>query len=265
LKLVLCDDHRLFAQSLATVLEARGWRVAAVVTRPEAAVEAVAEHMPDICILDLFFGGDSSDAIAAAECIGRIAPGARVIMLSGSDEPDVVSAAIAVGVAGYALKTARIDTIISTIERIASGETIIDPELLRRAIVLQSRSKNPASVLVAYLTQREREALSMLLQGASTSAVADQMGIGLATARSHIQNVLAKLGVHSRLEAVALAVRAGVAGESSSVPGPVEVVAGRVAAASDDIGHQHAVRTGAASTREKNSGGLRTSHHSASA
>lgn len=210
MQFVLCDDHSLFAQSLAVVLEARGWSIAAIVTRPEDAVSAVAEHSPDICVMDTFFAGRADDAIDAAERMREAAPGTRVLMLSASDEPAIVARAVAAGVVGYALKTQRIDAIIAAIERIAAGEIVIDSALLHRAIVQQNRPKDPEAQLVQYLTQREREALVMLLRGASTEAIAKNMGVGLATTRSHIQNVLAKLGVHSRLEAVALAKRVGM-------------------------------------------------------
>lgn len=209
LRIVLCDDHRLFVESLAVVLQARGWDVVAVVNRPDAAVEAVAAYRPDICVLDALFNGDAAAAITAADRIRQTSPATRVVVLSGSDEPAVIGAAMTAGAAGYVLKTCEIDTITSCIERVAAGEAVVDAELVRRAILHRSAPEDAEVQLTRYLTLREREVLARLVRGESTTAIAARMGIRPATARSHIQNVLAKLGVHSRLEAVALAARCG--------------------------------------------------------
>ena len=210
LTVVLCDDHRLFVESLAVVLQERGWDVVAVVDRPGAAVDAVAVHRPDICVLDALFGGDSSAAIASAGRIRETSPETRLVMLSGSGEPEVVGAAVTAGAAGYVLKTCEIETITSCIERVAAGEAVVDAELARRAILHRSAPEEAAVRLTRYLTCREREVLARLVRGEDTGAIAARMGIRPATARSHIQNVLAKLGVHSRLEAVVLAARSGI-------------------------------------------------------
>ena len=210
LTVVLCDDHRLFVESLAVVLQERGWQVVAVVDRPDAAVAAVAAHRPDICVLDALFDGDAVAAIAAAGQIRETSPATRVVVLSGSGEPEVVGAAVTAGAAGYVLKTCEIDTITSCIERVAAGEAVVDAELARQAILHRSVPEDAAVQLTRYLTGREREVLARLVRGEDTGVIAARMGVRPATARSHIQNVLAKLGVHSRLEAVVLAARCGI-------------------------------------------------------
>lgn len=94
MKLVLCDDHRLFGESLATAFRDRGWQVAAVVTSPGEAITATTEHQPDVCVLDALFGGEATAAIQAAAQLRGIAPGTRVLILSASDSPAIVSAAL---------------------------------------------------------------------------------------------------------------------------------------------------------------------------
>jgi len=210
LRLVLCDDHRLFVESLAVVLQERGWDVLAVVESPDAAVRAVTTYRPDVCVLDALFDGDAAAAVAAAGKMRETSPDTRVVVLSGTDEPAVVGAAVTAGVAGYVLKTCEIDAITACIERVAGGEAVMDAELARRAIAHRSTPEDAAVGLVRYLTSREREVLVRLVRGEDTGAIAARMGIRPATARSHIQNVLAKLGVHSRLEAVVLASRCGI-------------------------------------------------------
>ena len=210
LRLVLCDDHRLFVEALAVVLQERGWDVLAVVDRPDAAVEAVTIHHPDVCVLDALFDGDAAAAVAAAGKMRETSPDTRVVVLSGTDEPAVVGAAVTAGAAGYVLKTCEIDAITACIERVAGGEAVVDAELARRALMHRSDSEDAEVRLVRYLTGREREVLVRLVRGEDTGAIAARMGIRPATARSHIQNVLGKLGVHSRLEAVVLAARCGI-------------------------------------------------------
>jgi CheY-like chemotaxis protein len=100
LRLVLCDDHRLFAESLAVVLQERGWEVLAVVDRPDAAVAAVTAYHPDVCVLDALFDGDAAAAVAAAGHMRETSPATRVVVLSGTDEPAVVGAAVTAGAAG---------------------------------------------------------------------------------------------------------------------------------------------------------------------
>jgi two-component system, NarL family, nitrate/nitrite response regulator NarL len=209
-RLVLCDDHRLFVESLSIVLQEQGWDVLALLDRPDAAVRACVELQPDVCLLDASFDGDPKAGIAAAGEIGELSPGTKILILSGSNDPAVIAAAVSAGVAGYALKSYPVETLLSSIERVAAGEPVMETELLRRALLYGSGRASPVAQLTRHLTQREREVLVRLVNGEATTAIAASMGIQQATARSHIQNVLAKLGVHSRLEAVALAVRSGL-------------------------------------------------------
>ncbi len=210
MRLILCDDHRLFVESLAVVLQERGWEVLAALDRPGTAARVCAEYQPDVCLLDAGFDGDATAGIAAARDIRELSPATKILILSGSDDPAVIAAALAADVAGYTLKTCPVETLLSSIERVAAGEAVIGSALLRRALLHGSGGMTPVAQLTRHLTEREREVLVMLVHGEATAAIAANMGIQLPTARSHIQNVLAKLGVHSRLEAAALAVRSGL-------------------------------------------------------
>jgi two-component system nitrate/nitrite response regulator NarL len=142
--------------------------------------------------------------------IGELSPSTKILILSGSDDPVVIAAAVTAGVAGYALKSCPVEALLTSIQRVAAGEPVMETELLRRALLHGSGRTSPVAQLTRHLTQREREVLLRLVKGEATASIAASMGIRQATARSHIQNVLAKLGVHSRLEAVALAVRSGL-------------------------------------------------------
>jgi two-component system nitrate/nitrite response regulator NarL len=206
MRLVLCDDHRLLLESLASTLAAHGHDIEAVTTSPEEAIAAVAAYDPDVCLLDVLF--PHGDGLDAARAIAERHPRTRVLVLSGSSDPALVSAAIEAGVAGYTRKDQRIDSILRSLERVHAGEMVIDPDLLRGAIRRLSTPNGHGEHLLGLLTPREREALELIAHGRNTRQIAQTMRIAHSTARTHVQNVLAKLGAHSRLEAVTIANRA---------------------------------------------------------
>lgn len=223
MKLVLCDDHRIFAESLALVLEARGYVVAAVTETPEEALEAVMASFPDVCVFDLTFPG--AYGLDFVDRIAQAAPGCQVVVLTGSSDPAVLAAAIQAGAAGFAVKTQAVDDIVASIERAHAHEVAIAPALLLAALSQRTsvacRGESDARRLASFLTAREREVLERLVRGEDTNTLARSMGIKRSTARTHIQNVLTKLGVHSRLEAAIVAVRESIVDMSQGdPPGP---------------------------------------------
>jgi two-component system nitrate/nitrite response regulator NarL len=215
--MVLCDDHRLLIEAFATALQSRGHEVVALATTPEDGYRAVMEHSPDVCILDLMFPrGSGLDAAARimADC-----PECRILMLSAVADPALVHAALAAGAAGFVLKDASVEEIVRASERVAAGEVAVDRELLRAAVRTRAeQADRPPSQRLRLLTGREREALRRIALGESTKEIARAMGVSQSTARTHVQNVLTKLGVRSRLQAVALVAREDLAGELDAGP-----------------------------------------------
>ena len=131
-------------------------------------------------------------------------------MVSATDDPAIVSAALDLGVAGFTRKDQRIDGIVQILERVAQGEVAVDPELLRAAVRhLKAPDVDQAERTLRYLTPREREVLRRIVEGESTKQIARAMDIAQSTARTHVQNVLVKLGAHSRVEASAIVARVG--------------------------------------------------------
>jgi two-component system, NarL family, nitrate/nitrite response regulator NarL len=210
---VLCDNHRLFVEPFAAALGRRGHDVI-VVTRPEAAVRAVLVHRPDVCVLDLKFPeGDSFDALA--EMRQRV-PACRVVILSGTADIRDAARAAAAGAAGFLRKDQPISALFTALDRIAAGGTVAPtPQPLRSR---PSDEHARVRQAVAHLTEREREVLSRLVSAEDTVGIARALGVAPSTARTHLQNVLLKLGVHNRLQAVALVVGAGVARELGHLP-----------------------------------------------
>jgi DNA-binding NarL/FixJ family response regulator len=123
----------------------------------------------------------------------------------------MVNAALRAGAAGFVLKEQSIDRILQALDRVVAGEAVVDSGLLRAALDVPSPRHSPESQRLRSLTPREREALRRITAGDSTREIARAMHVSESTARTHVQNVLTKLGVRSRLQAAALVAREGLA------------------------------------------------------
>ena len=218
MKILLCDDHVLLAETLQTLLVSAGHEVL-VTHHPDSALELLAAERPDVCVLDIGFpDGDGLDALSR---VADRSPDTRVLMLSGSRSPDLVRSAIDLGARGYLCKDVGAAAIVRALDRIVEGDIVLDPGV---ALVLARRPRaRPDDIewLMGFLTGREREVLRRIILGQGTQEMADEMHVSRSTARTHVQNVLRKLGVHSRLEAVAAVSRRRADGHpvDGSVPG----------------------------------------------
>jgi two-component system nitrate/nitrite response regulator NarL len=178
MRLVLCDDHRILAEALAAALGKHGHQVLAVTTTATAGVTAVAVHHPDICLLDLRFP-DAENGLDAARAIAGLIP-----------------------------KDQSIDQIADALDVVAAGGAVFDTGLHRG--MASRRQAQRSTQPLERLTPREREILARIVDGQSTKQMARAMSITIGTAGIYVRNVLTKLGVHSRLQAAALASRQGL-------------------------------------------------------
>lgn len=210
MRLVLCDDHRLFAEPMAVALENRGHQVF-VCSTPAEAVQAVAERRPDVCVLDLRFADGEGDGIDAVAELRRSHPECAVVVLSGSADGDDFSAALAAGAAAFLRKDQPVSDIFAALDLVVAGEAVSVPPAHQAVSRLAERAR--VRSVTRGLTARERDVLRGLVQGHDTPTIARDLRVAPSTVRTHLQSVLFKLGVHSRLQAVALVARAGVAGE----------------------------------------------------
>lgn len=174
-----------------------------MVSNPHDAVEAVRLHEPDLLVTDVEF--PSGHGLDAVRLLAEHHPTTKVVILTDLDSPDLVREALELGVAGYTRKDRSITAIGEVVERAASGEIAVDSALLRRLVTRTRarRSLSPGS-LYRSLTPRERRVLELLVDGLNTAEMVDRLRISDSTARTHVQSILSKLGVHSRLQAVAL-------------------------------------------------------------
>ena len=205
MKVVVCDDHAVFADSLALVLGEAGHEVAGVVYSPEDLPRLLRTVPADICLIDLRFPGGS--VLGGLPGLVRSAPATRFVVLSGSTDAESLDAALAAGVCGFAHKGQQAREIVAMLVRVHAGEVVIGSAADTRTPL---RPQSEAQRLAHYLTPREREVLTRLVRGESTASLARTMRITRSTARSHVQSVLTKLGVHSQREAVIAAARYGL-------------------------------------------------------
>jgi DNA-binding NarL/FixJ family response regulator len=200
------DHERMFADALAARLEAEDdvEVVAAVHARTPAECLIMGRHA-DVMLLD----GDLPERAAIRLCeelCGRDEP-PRVVVLSATSEPDRIVDAVRAGAAAWVRKDESMQRLLEVIRGVAQGETWLPPAETGRVLTLlladQERRQDNDRLLAA-LTPREREVLTCLAQGAGRREVAEQLHLSANTVRTHMQNLMAKLGVHSTLEAVAI-------------------------------------------------------------
>jgi two-component system nitrate/nitrite response regulator NarL len=201
-KVLLCDDHQLFAEALGDVLASRGDDVA-LTTDPERAVELAQAWLPAVCVMDRSFPQGDVGVDTAREVL-RVSPRTAVLMLTGSADTAAARAAVGAGVRGFLRKDEPLEHIVRALDQLAEGLLVVDPAVLRPEVSRRS------SGLAGELTVREQEVLERIVHGESGQAMAADMDVSYSTLRTHVQNILAKLGVHSQLEAAAFAVEHGL-------------------------------------------------------
>ena len=207
MNLLICDDHRLLAECLAELFAARGHRVVATALHPDDAVRIVVDGVVDgvvvdVCVMDLTFLDSNTRAFGAIREICASSPTTKVVVLSGSAQPSAATRAFEAGAVAFVLKDDDVSRVVDVVERVDRDDrpfTGLSSRALDGAAPASEPSGGPR------LTAREREVLQRLVSGERTQTIAAGMGVSYSTARTHVQNLLHKLGVHSRLEAVAFA------------------------------------------------------------
>jgi two-component system nitrate/nitrite response regulator NarL len=201
MRLVVCDDHALLLQAMEIALTGLGHEVVGVATDPDEAARLVAEHRPDVCLLDVNFPGGSSLSVVAQ--LRETSPETKVVMLSAESAPALVIQAIEAGAAGFVRKDQPIQRVLESLELAIDGHLAVEPDLLQSALRTKASGDDPLWAL-GFLTDREWQVLRCIVEGSTTAEIARTLGVRGSTARTHVQNVLTKLGVHSRLQAAAL-------------------------------------------------------------
>jgi DNA-binding NarL/FixJ family response regulator len=210
MKVVLCDQQRLFSDALAAVLIGRGWNVVAMAADPARAVAAVSREHVDLCLMELSFP-EGNTGIEGITALRAASPETKVVVLTASSDPQLIVLAVEAGADAVLFKDDNIDHIMDAAEHTHLAKRTKPTLAPRRGghafePASAKETKHNATELSRFLTRREYEVLEHLVLGESGKNLARQMNISYSTARTHVQNVLTKLGVHSRLEAVAYAI-----------------------------------------------------------
>lgn len=200
MRLVICDGNRILSESLPAALEScdRGLKAVAVTTADEC-IAAVASYAPDVCVLDVRLP-EAADGLRLIDEIRSRFPGTRVIVFSAASDAGILAKARKAGIAGFLAKSRSVREIADVLQKIASGQPVFDP--------VPHPASHPPPPFV--LTPREAEVLHRIAVGQDTRQMAYEMNIAISTLRTYIKNVFAKIGVHSRLEAAAVARRANL-------------------------------------------------------
>lgn len=214
IRILLCDDHKVLADALALMIRSDPQLrlVADPVDTAEEAVSLASEHKPDVVLMDVQLKGHST-GIEATRRIKQICPSTNVLVMSGSGPADTLLVeAVEAGASGFMPKTEAAEDVIASVKAAARGEILVDPQLLARVLQrvgAERQARRDAERIIRRLTEREREILGLLGKGFSNDDIAGKLYISPQTVQTHVRNILNKLAVHSKLEAVALGARAG--------------------------------------------------------
>src|SRR5512132_944247 len=216
IKVVLADDHEVFVEGLCMVLAAEDdLEIVATAVDGVSALGALDEHRPDVLVLDGHMPAtDIQQVIAAAR---QRAPRTRLLMLSADTRPDKVNALLRAGAHGFVPKDASSRQLATAIRRLVDGHVDLYAGRAHSAVRPQPRDRE-IDLLVSSLSPREQQILALLAAGWNNRRIADSCFLSVNTVRTHVQNVLVKLGVHSKLEAAAFAVRHGVVQPGGTTP-----------------------------------------------
>lgn len=202
IRVMVVDDHTMVRRGLATFLKAYDdLELAGEAENGEAAIQICAEVRPDVILMDMVL--PVMDGAAATRAIRQQFPQVQVIALTSFKEGDVVKNALEAGAIGYLLKDVSADDLVWAIRAAHSGRATLSPEAAQALV--ETENQPPAPGLD--LTAREREVLALMIEGLNNTQIAGRLGVSPSTIKSHVSNILSKLGVASRTEAVTLALR----------------------------------------------------------
>jgi DNA-binding NarL/FixJ family response regulator len=209
IRIVLADDHAVVRKGIREFLEEEGdIHVVAEASDGQQAVAQVAEHQPDVAVLDIQMPG--TGGIEATRRIKAEFPEVRVLILTAYDDDPYIFALLQAGASGYMLKTADSDELVRAVRAVHRGESALDQAVTQK-VVHQLATGRPlgAQATVEALTDREAEVLRLAAKGQTNKAIGTALGISDRTVQGHLANIYGKLNVSSRTEAVTEALKLG--------------------------------------------------------
>jgi DNA-binding NarL/FixJ family response regulator len=212
IRTMIVDDHALFRRGLEMVLESEpDIELVGQAGDGAEAVEKAAESLPDVVLMDIRM--PRSSGIEACRALKDVVPSAKIVILTISDEEEDLFDAIRAGASGYLLKDIPLDEVAATVRAVDGGQSLINPSMAGKlltefaAIARREQSEPPQQVPAPKLTDREMQVLKLIARGMNNRDIAKELFISENTVKNHVRNILEKLQIHSRMEAVMVAVR----------------------------------------------------------
>ena len=210
-RVVVADDQDLVRTGLEMMLATRGFDVVGTAADGREAVEVVQRLEPDVCLMDIRM--PVLDGIAATERLTEAGSPTRVLVLTTYDLDAYVYGALRAGAAGFMLKATPPDRLVAGIETVAAGEALLAPSLTRRLIEEHVRGPAPHDGVpprLQMLTARELEVFRLVARGLSNADIQDTLFVSESTVKTHVNRILAKLGLTSRVQLVVVGYETGV-------------------------------------------------------
>ncbi|TBN58076.1 response regulator transcription factor [Glaciihabitans arcticus] len=221
-RVLLVDDQELVRAGFRIILQSEpGLEVVGEAADGASAIRLAGELQPDVICMDVQMPG--MDGLQATRAIvGDSSIAARILILTTFDRDDYLFEALAAGASGFLLKTASPEDLVAAVEVLARGDALLSPAVTRRVIEQFSpdtvRDIPAARSTLPDLTERETEVLALLARGLSNTEIAGTLFVGEATVKTHVSNLLAKLGVRDRIQAVVFAYENGFAVRGGGTP-----------------------------------------------
>jgi DNA-binding NarL/FixJ family response regulator len=212
IRVLIVDDHALFRRGLEMVLaEEADIELVGEASDGAEAIEKAGEALPDVVLMDIRM--PRSSGIEACRAMKDVAPSTKIVMLTISDEEGDLFEAIRAGASGYLLKDIPYDEVADVVRAVHDGQSLINPSMAAKlltefaALAKREESERTERVPAPRLTDREIEVLKLVARGMNNRDIAKELFISENTVKNHVRNILEKLQIHSRMEAVMIAVR----------------------------------------------------------
>jgi NarL family two-component system response regulator LiaR len=212
IRVLIVDDHQVVRQGLRTFLELHaGIEVVGEAADGQAALAKARQLEPDVVLMDLVM--PDMDGIEATRRIRASAPGTKVIALTSFAEDDKLFPAIQAGASSYLLKDVSPDELVASIQAVHRGEARLHPDIARRLMQQIAQGPPESKAAAGDLTRRELEVVKLIARGCSNSQIARELVISEGTVKTHVSNILSKLGLGDRTQLAIYAIKTGLAGE----------------------------------------------------
>ncbi|MGO9080495.1 MAG: response regulator [Streptosporangiaceae bacterium] len=212
IRTLIVDDHALFRRGLEMVLAAESdIELVGEASDGAEAVQKVGEVLPDIVLMDIRM--PRSSGIEACRAMKDVVPSAKIVILTNSDEEEDLFEAIRAGASGYLLKDIPLDEVAGTVRAVHGGQSLINPSMAGKlltefaGLARRDTDDRAEEVPAPKLTEREMQVLKLIARGMNNRDIAKELFISENTVKNHVRNILEKLQIHSRMEAVMVAVR----------------------------------------------------------